>query len=243
MIRTRLTVAAALLLALGYPAAAQERVFQLTPYIWGTGVGGSVSPVAGGPQFRFDQGLSEVLDDLDSAFFLSGLFRQGRFVVIGDYSASSSSRAGTVPKLGIPARAQVEQSSLTLAAGYRALDGERATVDYLVGLRHWDIKARANTPVPGLAGRLSVDFTDPILVARTNLRLSDRWSATGYVDVGGFGAGSDMTAQLLATVNWQARDGLFLSAGYRHLQVDYHSDGRGVDAHFSGPVLGLSLQF
>ena len=125
---------------------------------------------------------------------------------------------------------------MTLAAGYRALDRERATVDYLVGLRHWDIEARGTTPVPGLAGCLSVDFTDPILAARTTVRLADRWSATGYVDVGGFGAGSDLIAQLLATVNWQARDRMFLSAGYRHLEVDYDSGGRGFDVQFSGPI-------
>lgn len=230
-------------LVLGGPAAAQERVFQLTPYIWGTGIGGSVSPVAGGPRLRFEEDLSEVLDDLDSAFFLSGLYRRERFVVIGDYSASRSSRTGTVPGLGIPAEGRVEQSSLTLAAGYRALDGEQATVDYLVGLRHWDIKARAKTPVPGLAGQLSVDFTDPILAARTTVRLADRWSAQGYVDVGGFGAGSDLTTQLLATVNWQARERMFLSVGYRHLEVDYDSGGRRLDVQFSGPILGLSLQF
>ena len=35
----RLVVTAVLVLALGGPAAAQERVFQLTPYILGTGVG------------------------------------------------------------------------------------------------------------------------------------------------------------------------------------------------------------
>ncbi len=236
-------LSAALVLVSGLGAAAQDRVFQLTPYVWGTGVGGSVSPVAGGPRLKFKEGLSEVLDDLDSAFFLSGLYRQGRFVVIGDYSASKSSRAGTVPVLGLPARGRVEQSSLTLAAGYRAVDRERVTVDYLVGLRHWDIRARASTPVPGLAGRLSVDFTDPILAARTTVQLADRWSATGYVDLGGFGAGSDISAQLLATVNWQARDRLFLSAGYRHLQVDYDSGGRGIDVEFSGPILGMSLQF
>lgn len=239
----RLAAAALILLGPGGPVAAQDHVFQLTPYIWGTGIGGSVAPVAGGQRLHFREGLSDVLDDLDSAFFLSGLYRHGRFVVIGDYSSSRSSRSGNVPGLGVPARGQVEQSSITLAAGYRALDTDRATVDYLVGLRHWDIEARVSTPIPRLAGRLSVDFTDPILAARTNVQLADRWSATGYVDVGGFGAGSDLTAQLLATVNWQARDRMFLSAGYRHLEVDYESGGRGFDVHFSGPILGLSLQF
>ena len=97
--------------------------------------------------------------------------------------------------------------------------------------------------MPGLAGGLSVDFTDPIIAARTNIRLNDRWSAIGYADLGGFGAGSDWTAQLYATVNLKLRDRLFVSAGYRHLTVDYDEGGPGFDATFSGPILGISLQF
>jgi hypothetical protein len=238
----RIAVTLALVM-LTLPATAQERIFQLTPYIWGSGVGGTVRPVAGGPSLRFSEGLRDVLEDLDSAFFLSGLYRQNRFVLLGDFSVSRSSRGGTVPGLGLPVTGRLEQSSFTLAAGYRALATERATVDYLVGLRHWDIEARARTPVPGLAAGLSVDFTDPIIAARTNIRLNDRWSVIGYADVGGFGAGSDLTSQLMATVNWQARDRLFLSAGYRHLYVDYDDDGKGFEGSFSGPILGLSLQF
>lgn len=238
----RIAVTLALVM-LTLPATAQERVFQLTPYIWGSGVGGTVRPVAGGPSLRFSEGLRDVLEDLDSAFFLSGLYRQNRFVLLGDFSVSRSSRGGTVPGLGLPVTGRLEQSSFTLAAGYRALATERATVDYLVGLRHWDIEARARTPVPGLAAGLSVDFTDPIIAARTNIRLNDRWSVIGYADVGGFGAGSDLTSQLMATVNWQARDRLFLSAGYRHLYVDYDDDGKGFEGSFSGPILGLSLRF
>ena len=243
MIR-RLVLAAALVLDLALPTAAQERVFQLTPYLWGTGVGGTVTPVAGGPTLRFEEGLGDILEDLDAAYFLSGLFRQDRIVLLGDVSASRSSRAGRVPGAGLPVEGRLEQSSLTLAAGYRALDSERATVDYLVGLRHWDIEARATTPVPGLAGRLSADFTDPILAARTTIRLGQRWSMIGYADIGGFGVGSDVTAQIVATFNWQAREGLFLSVGYRHLYVDYDTGGgAGFQGSFSGPLLGMSLQF
>jgi hypothetical protein len=47
----------------------------------------------------------------------------------------------------------------------------------------------------------------------------------------------------MATINWQARDRLFLSAGYRHLYVDYDDGGAGFEGSFSGPILGLSLQF
>ena len=158
-----------------------------------------------------------------------------------DYYKSKSSRDGRV--LGLPVEARFEQSSATLSAGYRAFQSERATLDTLIGLRRWDIEAQVKTPGLGFGRGIEVDFTDPILAARTNIRLSDRLSMIGYVDAGGFGVGSDVTAQALATINWQMRDKVFLSAGYRHLYVDYDDDGRGVDFSFSGPLVGLSLQF
>ena len=236
-----------MVLSLSTPLHAQDWSGQITPYAWGTGIGGTITPRAGGPSLRFDEGLSDILEDLDSAFFLTAYARYKRFVIMGDLSHSSSSRSGTVPlpppAPGLPARGRIEQSSLTMTAGYRALTTPEATVDFMAGLRHWQVEGRATTPVPGLAAGLDVSFTDPILAARTNLRLSDRWSFIGYVDVGGFGAGSDRTSQLLGTVNWQASDRLWFSAGYRHLYVDYSTNGRKVDATFSGPLAGLTLRF
>ncbi len=246
--RLRLALAALVAVSLApRPAAAQDEVFQITPYVWGIGIDGSFKPLRNRPQeIRFSEGLSDVLDDLDSALFLSAFYRNGRFVALGDYSRSRSSRDGRIPLLRLPVEAQVRQSALTLSAGYRALDGEQAKLDVLAGLRRWDIEARVSTTVPGVGGLsrgLSADFTDPILAARTSLQLSERLSLLGYVDAGGFGVGSEVTIQALATVNWRMTDALFLSAGYRHLHVDYEDDGREIDFSFSGPLLGISLKF
>lgn len=235
--------AAALLAMLAAAADAQERKVQITPYVWGVGIGGSLTPLRGGPTLDFDEGLSDVLADLDSAFFLSGYARFDRIVVLGDISASRSSRDARVPVLGLPVKGRVEQRSITLAAGYRVLQQPALSIDVLGGLRHWRFEAGARTPLPGLAGDIDLAFTDPILGARTNIRLADRWSLIAHADLGGFGAGSDVTAQAVATVNWQASDALFLSLGYRHLYLDYDDDGRAFDVHFSGPLAGVTLQF
>jgi len=239
--RLRLVLAALVAVTLARPAAAQDEVFQVTPYAWGIGIDGSFKPLRNRPEeIKFREGLSDVLDDLDSAFFLSAFYRNGRFVALGDYSRSRSSRDGRIPLLRPPVEVQVRQSALTLSAGYRALDGEQAKLDVLAGLRRWDIETRVSTPI---RGGLSADFTDPILAARTNLQLSERLSLIGYVDAGGFGVGSDVTVQALATLNWRMTDAVFLSAGYRHLHVDYEDDGREIDFSFSGPLLGVSLKF
>lgn len=55
--------------------------------------------------------------------------------------------------------------------------------------------------------------------------------------------GSEFTWQLLAVVNYQLRDNIYVSAGYRQLSVDYRSNGRRLDFGMGGPVLGATFRF
>ncbi len=234
--------------AVATPAAAQMDgsgwTGQVTPYVWGTGLGGELT--FGSRSVGFDKSFREVIKDLDGAFFLSGFARRERIVLLGDLSWSNSSRAGLLPPPApgpLPAEGRLRQASLTLAAGYRVIDNAEMSVDLLAGARHWRLRASAGVPALGFADRRRVNFTDPILAARLNARLAPDWSALLYGDVGGFGIGSHRTAQLLATVNWRASDALWLSAGYRHLRVDYRETGLRLDTRLSGPLVGASFRF
>lgn len=184
-------------------------------------------PFYAAPTFSFESSFSENVEDLDVAFFIAGYARYGRFVTLGDVSYSKSSRDGRLPAgagplpPGIPANGSLQQTSMTLAAGLRAFDLNGIAVDVLGGARHWRIKGSVEVPLAGLSVSPSLLFTDPILAVRANITLADRWSLIVYGDVGGFGAGSDQTSQLVATVNFQMRDDLFVSVGYLTLSVDY----------------------
>ena len=247
--RARFSAATALALvtALGWvaPALAQDGRdwnIQVTPYVWGSGVSGDLTPVQGGPTIEFDESLSEVLENLDGAFFLSAYARSGRLVFLGDLSASSSSREGLVPP-GIPAEGKVRQRSVTLAAGWRTVETPRVTVDLLAGLRTWDIEVEAAVPAAGFSATREVNFTDPILAARANIPLAPRFSAILYGDFGGFGVGSEQTGQVVATVNYAMSEKFYISGGYRWLHVDYDSDGTAFEATMSGPLLGATWRF
>jgi hypothetical protein len=69
------------------------------------------------------------------------------------------------------------------------------------------------------------------------------WSVTFAGDVGGSGGGSDLTWQLLGTVNHQENDKFTFRAGYRVLSVDYSDDGFVYDITMRGPVVGMSIRF
>jgi len=237
--------AAATLIWTAGTAPAQENpdwVWQVTPYVWATGIGGEITPFTGAPTLEFDSSFAEVLEDLDAAFFVSGFARRDRFVLLGDLSYSKSSRDGTVPP-GAPATGELEQTSLTLAAGYRIVDDPGVSVDLLGGARMWRIRGAVDVPLAGISQSPSFTFTDPILALRANVRLAPQWSAILYGDVGVFGVGSDQTSQLLAVVNYQVNERFFLSAGYRTLSVDYRDGGTHIDATMSGPILGATWRF
>lgn len=224
------------------PATAQDKwVGQITPYVWAVGVSGNLTPFTGAPNLSFNRSFSEGRKDLESAFFLSGFARKDRFVLLADVSYSSSSRDGHVPP-GIPADGGLKQRSMTLAAGWRVHRAKNWALDVLAGARRWDIKAHVNAAGSPFAST-EKSFTDPIFALRGNIQLAPRWSAIAYLDVGGFGAGSNHTLQALITANYQVNDNLFLSAGYRRLDVDYRSGGTKVDWTMQGPLLGISWRF
>ena len=232
----------AIALAASGPAPAQDWSGQVTLYGWGAGVSGDFTPFTGAPSLSFDKSLSEVLEDLDGAFFMTGLARRGDLVLFGDLTYTSSSRDGLVPP-GIPASGEVTIRSLSLAAGKRFEADEGTTIDVLGGLRAWSLDGSVAVPLAGVSVAPEANFVDPIVALRVNTGLSPRWSLLGYVDVGGFGVGSDLTWQVAITANYRATDTLYLSAGWRHLYLDYRDDGTVFDGSMSGPVVGATWRF
>lgn len=240
----RAATAAMLILAAPLPAMAQDGDWtgQITPYVWATGMGGSLTPYAGAPTLSFDKSFSDVIKDLDGAFFLSGYARKDRLVLFGDLSWSSSSKDGLLAP-GLPAEGRLRQRSITLLAGYRAIAKDDVTLDLLAGARAWDIDARISVAGGAISASPGEKFVDPILAVRANFALAPRWSAILYADVGGFGVGSDSTFQVMATANYQLADKVFVSAGYRRLDVDYTDGGTHLDVTMAGPLFGVTWRF
>jgi hypothetical protein len=214
---------------------------QLTPYAWGSGLDGSIRPFTGAPTVDFDRSFSELFEDLDAAFFLSGYARRDRLVLLGDFSYSKSSKDGLVPP-GIPADGSLRQRSLTLAGGWRAVQGDTVNLDLLGGLRSWRVSGEVDVPLAGFARSPTQTFTDPIVAVRANFSLAPRWSLITYADVGVF-SDSEQTYQWVATVNYLHGERWAFSAGLRQLRVDYRSGGTRLDATLTGPLFGASWRF
>jgi len=241
-------------LGFAFPAYAQSETggggttLQITPYVWASGFGGTLRPGPGAPTVNVNKSFGELMEDVDAAFFVSGLIKRDRVVVVADVTHSSSSREGLVPTGNpalpvVPAEGKLSQTSATALVGYRAVEQEGASLDVLVGGRAWWIRPKAAVPALNVTASAKANFIDPVFATRLNIKASPGLSFLLYGDIGGFGAASEVTGQAVATANLRVAKNIWLSGGYRYLYVDYKSGNVRTSAALAGPLLGASFTF
>ena len=164
-----------------------------------------------------------------------------------------------------------EQAIVEFGAGYEVWSGRNPVLagttafDVLAGARYWhqdvtasaDLATTVNIADLTISGNRvfaksgSIDWVDPFIGGRIRHQLAPGQEIMVRGDIGGFGAGSEFSWQVLATYNMQLCivDGYVLDSylGYRALSVDY-SQGSGTsryeyNALQQGPVIGASLRY
>ena len=187
--------------------------FEVTPYLWATGLDGTLAftarPQAG---IAVQQSFSDLFKILD--FAASGSFeaRNGRWGVLFDavYFKLSDTATVTGPRgfATLAADGTVTQQIYTLLASYRVSDGP-SQVDLFGGLRYasveGEVEMQATLPQLALGSRSfgqKKHWVDPVIGARIRHPVGERWTLVGYADIGGFGTGSDLSWQLIAGANY-----------------------------------------
>lgn len=239
-------------------AEQSSNALQITPYMWMTGLKGTVAPVPHGPSLDVKKSFSDILKNVELAGFVNVWGRSDRFVYSADImyvDTSESHVIGPLPPLPLPlpvppgthidATVDAKQFLATGQAGYRAIQQPKFTLDVLAGLQYWKISEKLHIKALGTtySVRDSFDWVDPIIGVRGFTNLTPRLSVLAKADIGGFGAGSDFTWSGLVTLNHTFGDHVSVSAGYKHLKVDYKKKGRIYDTKLSGPVLGATYRF
>lgn len=239
---------------------------QITPYMWAAGLDGNMSPFRRAPTIHVEKSFSDVMDDLNFGGFANMWGRHDRFVFSGDvmYVDTTDSHgtgplsAMQIPGLGVVvppgasvnAEVDTKQFMATLQGGYRVIDTPKFTLDALAGARFWYISNDVTVTAshPGIGSRSashdeSFGWVDPVVGMRAFLPLTEKLSLQAQADIGGFGAGSELTWSAMATVNYVVNDHLSASVGYKVLDVDYDHHGHVYDSRLSGPVVGLTYLF
>jgi hypothetical protein len=229
--------------------------FTVAPYLWGAGLNGDVG-LFGREPVNVDMSFSDIFNNLRFGGMMVAELHNGTWGVFGDliYVKTKSDESITRNILGVPTvlSASVETSSFagTLMGEYRVYATESTSLDVLGGVRIWsvdnDINARLSTGGPRLASFSGSDgdtWVDPMVGAKVRFNTGTPWYFTAWGMVGGFGAGSEISWDVLGGVGYQWNQRLSTVAGYRALGVDYEHDGFVYDIVQHGPFLGVVMRF
>lgn len=224
----------------------------VTPYLWATRMKGDIQagPI---PKSSLDMKFSDILDTLDFGFMTAaearkerwGILFDGMFMKVSDSAQMSRENIG----LTVTGDLEIKQSMLAGAIAYRVIDGHMP-FDVIGGLRYNRIDAdgKVDARLTGLrSGTVDLsgtkDWVDPYIGVRIIIPLNQKWSLLGYIDIGGFGAGSDFTWQGMIGTNYAISQSVSAVFGYRYLKVDYDRDNFLYDIANDGLYLGATIHF
>jgi hypothetical protein len=229
--------AAAFMLSAG--AADSDWSFEVTPYFWGMGIDGRVG-VGSLPPAEVKMDFGDIWDDFESALALLGVARSGPWMILGDFSYLD-----TQSKEHLPAASVTLDNDTTiakLAAGYQVKSDLPMLADVYAGARYSRFKTGLDVSGVGSAS-VTEDWVDPLVGVNLVWPFASKWRAGLIADIGGFGVGSDLTWEILPSVQYQFSDMFSGKFGYRWLDVDYYESGYVSDTLSQGWMAGLGIAF
>jgi hypothetical protein len=222
--------------------------FNLSVYGWATSIDGTIS--AGDRSADVDIAFKDVLKHLDMGFMGAAELRYQRWGFMGDliYARLSDDIAPPAGIVFSSTHEVVKETIGTFALSYRVVDAKPAYLDLFAGARVYsfysEIVLRPNLPGgTGFAANGTTTWADPIIGLRGRYYVSPVVFLNGYGDVGGFGAGSELSWQVLGAVGIQAARWCDAQLGYRALGFEYGSGNRKQEITTHGPIIGATFKF
>lgn len=222
--------------------------FQITGYGWASGIDGKVG-VAGLPPSGVHVPFSKLLSHLDGGLMGAFYATNGTWSVLSDLmwaKLSAKTNLNDFPRTSVEAT----QRQLTASGfvGYRLPVGNSdLDLSAIAGVRY----NRLTLDLTVQPGFLPLTFSrtwvkswaDPVVGLTARYKINNSWFLSGLADVGGFGAGSRLTAQGLAAVGYNWSASWSSSLGYRVLYTDYSSNGFVYNVTQHGPFVTLAYRF
>lgn len=230
----------------------------VAPYLWAARLDGDAE--VRGIEADVDVSFQDTLEDLSFAGMAIVEARRGRFgFAVNPVFVRTESDASTGP---LDTDTTTDIATLGAGAFYRVVDwefgrdavGEPRTlaIEPLIGARLNYLRSEIDTKLDafGIQAERQVDesqtWVDPLVGVNVIAQLAPRWAVRAEADIGGFGAGSDLTWNAQAIVTYRftvAGYEAFAGAGYRALSWDYQDGDFEWDVTMSGPMLGAGVRF
>jgi hypothetical protein len=235
------------------PKVSDEWRFEVTPYLWGTGIRGTVN-LNNGLAKSADMSSSNVLDNLKSGGMIAAEAHKGKWGIMGDLISATLQNSGSVPVLTPDGRATigdkvtVQQTILTGAFTYTLANTKDAYVDALLGVRAIDITATLGLNVDGTRIQRSISkktsTVDPIIGVKGRYRIADStWYIPFYGDIGSGGGTTNLTWQAMAGIGKSFNKVVDASLTYRALYYDMKDGGVLQKTTMLGPQVAVTFKF
>ena len=227
--------------------AANDWTFSVSPYLWAAGIKGTTGTLPGLPAAEVDESFSDIFNDLQFSGMLFYSARKGRFGISGDlqYTQTLAKDDALSPLF---AGEELRSKSFVVSAlgEYLLYDDSRSVLRLSGGARLWSVDTELKLSTGLLPGtRIKGDKTwvDPVIGLSGVLDLGPKVFLRGWGFVGGFGVGSDFTADLFGGVGYRITDSISSTLGYRWVKVDYDSNDFTYDVRQQGIATCLSFSF
>lgn len=229
------------------PAPASGWTFAIAPYFWMAGMKGEIGQF-GLPTVDVDASFSDIMKNFDIGAMVVAEAHNGRFGFAFDIQYIRLEADAPTPFGVIADSLDVTSETFTMmgAAEYRIFDSTQASVDLMAGARLWsvDTDIDLNGAVVEPSSFSDGDtWVDPLIGVRGKAMLSEKVYLTGWGMIGGFGAASELTWDLMGGAGYVLNDRVSLVGGYRALSVDYENDGFLFDVVEHGPIIGAVFNF
>jgi hypothetical protein len=154
------------------------------------------------PAISVDATFADILDNFDFGFMGAAEARYGRFGILTDVMYVKLSADAPTP-FGILADGvdvTSETFSMLVAGSYRLLESDQGHLDVLGGGRLWYVNTEVDlvnpiVPAPTFEG--GDTWVDPIIGVQGRANLTPEVFLTGWAMIGGFGAASELTWDLM----------------------------------------------
>jgi hypothetical protein len=249
--RLRRSLAAVAILACGAPAAqAAEGEWEHTLIIYAIGAAIDGESQIGDLVVPVDMSMSDIFEALE--FGAMGAYRADNgtwsFTVDATYMGLGGSAA---TERGIlSGDVDLDQYTLMATVGRRISPRFEALFSLLYLDLSADLEATIQLPNQSPITRRAstgANWVDPLVGLQFSTPIGADWRFALRGDIGGFGIGSDLNYQMLATFRWQANERFGAGFGYRLISFDYE-EGRDADyLRFDlteqGPLVGVTISF
>ncbi len=244
------------------PIAPDQWRFSVAPYLWLTGISGTINsppPPATNGQIVFDVEAESILESLNFAAMGTAELRYGRFAINTDFIYVDLENDATVRHVITPGGVEIPvdigstfgltQWIVQLTAGYDVVRSDKAYLQLNAGFRYVGVDTSVEWSFAGPLGAFPqtgvaeahADIWDAVVGARGEVALGDsNWKLVAFGDVGA--GSSDLTWQISGQIAhaWSWGE---IGVGWRYLTYDQDDEKLVQDLSLSGPIITVLFRF